>query len=143
MAESRRWVSNIKISIPIKKEWFTYAKVSFKQDEYHIYMAQLPLQSLESWRWVRVIATSVSTCVKYRIFSIQTDTVKSGTTLWHMLLILKSNILFKVCFCSKLVVKKPVKHLVLVNIDQISHCPTVFIVCFFSDFVSRLGIHTA
>ena len=46
MAESCQWVSNIKISILLKKGWFTYAKVSLKRDEFHIYMAQLPLQYL-------------------------------------------------------------------------------------------------
>ena len=46
MAESRRWVSNMKISILLKKEWFSYVRVSLKQEECHIYMAQLSLQSL-------------------------------------------------------------------------------------------------
>ena len=41
MAESRRWVSNMKISILLKKGWFSYVRVSLKQEEYHIYMAQL------------------------------------------------------------------------------------------------------
>ena len=47
MAESSRWVSNIKISIILKKEWFTNLnlKVSLKRDEYLIYMVQPPLQS--------------------------------------------------------------------------------------------------
>ena len=44
MAESCLWVSNIKISILLKKGWFTYAKVSLKRDEFHINVAQLPLQ---------------------------------------------------------------------------------------------------
>ena len=30
----------------LKKGWFSYVKVSLKRDEYHIYMAQLSLQSL-------------------------------------------------------------------------------------------------
>ena len=47
MAESGRWVSNIKISILLKKGWFSYVRVSLKQEEYHIYMAQLSLESLE------------------------------------------------------------------------------------------------
>ena len=46
MAESRRWVSNMKISILLKKGWFSYVRVTLKQEEYHIYMAQLFLQSL-------------------------------------------------------------------------------------------------
>ena len=46
MEESCRWVLNIKISILLKKRWFTYMKGSLKGDEYHIYMALLPLQSL-------------------------------------------------------------------------------------------------
>ena len=46
MAESRLWVSNIKISILLKKGWFSNVRVSLKRDEYHIYMAQLSLQSL-------------------------------------------------------------------------------------------------
>ena len=46
MAESRWWVSNVTISILLKKGWFPYVIVSLKRDEYHIYMAQLPLQSL-------------------------------------------------------------------------------------------------
>ena len=41
MAESRLWVSNIKISILLKKGWFSNVRVSLKRDEYHIYMAQL------------------------------------------------------------------------------------------------------
>ena len=32
----------------LKKGWFSYVKVSLKRDEYHIYMAQLSLQSLLS-----------------------------------------------------------------------------------------------
>ena len=46
MVESRRWISHTKISILLKKEWFSYVRVSLKQDKYHIYMAQLSLQSL-------------------------------------------------------------------------------------------------
>ena len=46
MAESRRWVSNMKMSILLKKWWFSYVRVSLKQEEYHIYLAQLTLQSL-------------------------------------------------------------------------------------------------
>ena len=38
--------TNIKIYILLKKEWVTYDKVSLKQDNYHISMAQLSLQSL-------------------------------------------------------------------------------------------------
>ena len=45
MAESRRWVSNMKISILLKKGWFCYVRVSLKQEEYYIYMTQLSLQS--------------------------------------------------------------------------------------------------
>ena len=48
MAESRRWLSNMKISVLLKKRWFSYVRVSFKQEEYHIYMAQLSLQSLKT-----------------------------------------------------------------------------------------------
>ena len=44
-SESRRWVSNIKISI-LLKDWFSYVRVSLKREEQHIYMAQLTLQSL-------------------------------------------------------------------------------------------------
>ena len=33
MAESRRWVSNIKISILLKKGWFSYVRVSLKLEE--------------------------------------------------------------------------------------------------------------
>ena len=39
MAESRRWVSNIKLSILLKKGWFFYVRVSLKRDECHIYTA--------------------------------------------------------------------------------------------------------
>ena len=46
MAESRRWVSNMKMSIPLKKGWFYYGRVALKQEEYHIYLAQLTSQSL-------------------------------------------------------------------------------------------------
>ena len=46
MAQSCQWVSNIKMSMLLKKRWFTYVEVSLKQDKYHIYMTQLPLQSL-------------------------------------------------------------------------------------------------
>ena len=47
MAESRWWVSNMmKISILLKKEWFSYVTASLKQEEYHIYLAQHTLQSL-------------------------------------------------------------------------------------------------
>ena len=46
MVESRQWVSNMKISILLNKGWFSYVRVSLKQEEYHIYMAQLSLQSL-------------------------------------------------------------------------------------------------
>ena len=43
MVESRRFVSNVIISIILKKGWFSYVRVSLKQDEYHICMAQLSL----------------------------------------------------------------------------------------------------
>ena len=33
MAESRRWVSNVKISIILKKGWFSYVRVSLKREE--------------------------------------------------------------------------------------------------------------
>ena len=46
MAESRRWVTNMKISILFKKQWSSYVIVSLKQEEYHIYIAPLSLQSL-------------------------------------------------------------------------------------------------
>ena len=46
MPESCWWVSNIKISILLKKGWFTYVNVSLKLDKYDIYMAQCSLQSL-------------------------------------------------------------------------------------------------
>ena len=46
MAESCSWVSNIKISILLKRVWFPYVKVSLKGNEYHIYMPQLSLQSI-------------------------------------------------------------------------------------------------
>ena len=45
-AQSGGWVSNIKISILLKKGWFSYVIVSLKQEEEYIYMAQLTLQSL-------------------------------------------------------------------------------------------------
>ena len=40
------WVSNTKISIPLKKGQFFYVRVSLNREEQHIYIAQLPLQSL-------------------------------------------------------------------------------------------------
>ena len=46
MAESGQWVSNIKISILLKKGWFVNVRVSLKWEESHIYMAQLTLQYL-------------------------------------------------------------------------------------------------
>ena len=46
MTESGRWVSNIKISILLEKGWFSNLRVFLKWEEYHIYMAQLTLQSL-------------------------------------------------------------------------------------------------
>ena len=46
MAESGRWVPNIKISILLKKGWFSNVKVSLNWKEQHIYIAQLTLQSL-------------------------------------------------------------------------------------------------
>ena len=46
MVESGRWVSNIKISILLKKDWFSNVRVSLKSEEWHIYMAQLTLHSL-------------------------------------------------------------------------------------------------
>ena len=46
MAESRQWVSNIKVSI-LLKGWFYYVRVSLKRDNYQIYMAQLSLQSIK------------------------------------------------------------------------------------------------
>ena len=49
MVGSRRWVSNIKISILLKKGWFSYARVSLKREEYYIHMAQLSLQSFKVW----------------------------------------------------------------------------------------------
>ena len=45
MAESRWWVSDIKISILLKKGWYSYIRVSLKREEYHIYMAQKQIQS--------------------------------------------------------------------------------------------------
>ena len=41
MAESHRWVSNIKFSILLKKGWFSCGRVFLRRDEFHIYMAQL------------------------------------------------------------------------------------------------------
>ena len=46
MAESGRWVPNIKISILLKKGLFSNVKVSLNWKEQHIYIAQLTLQSL-------------------------------------------------------------------------------------------------
>ena len=46
MAESRWWVSNSKISILLKKGWFSYARVFLKREKYYIYMAQISFQSL-------------------------------------------------------------------------------------------------
>ena len=46
MAESGRWVLNIKISILLKKGWFSNVRVSLKWEKEYIYMAQLILQSL-------------------------------------------------------------------------------------------------
>ena len=54
MAESRRSVSNIKISILLKKGWLSYVRVSMKREEYHIYMAQLSLPSLSDFKIDRV-----------------------------------------------------------------------------------------
>ena len=45
MTVSRRWVTNMKIVILLKKG-SEYATVSLKQEEYHIYLAQRTLQSL-------------------------------------------------------------------------------------------------
>ena len=39
MAECHQWVSNTKISI-LKKGWYSYVRVSLKQEQYHNYMAQ-------------------------------------------------------------------------------------------------------
>ena len=47
IAESRRWVSNIKISVLLKKGWFSDVRVSLKREEWHIHMAQLSLQFLQ------------------------------------------------------------------------------------------------
>ena len=46
MVESHWWVSNMKISILLKRLWSSYVSVSMKQEEYYIYMAQLSLQFL-------------------------------------------------------------------------------------------------
>ena len=46
MAESRRWVLNVIISIVLKMGWFSDVRVFLKQDEYHIYSTQLSLQFL-------------------------------------------------------------------------------------------------
>ena len=46
MAGSDQWVSNIKISVLLKKGSFSYVRVYLKQEEYHIYMTQFTLQSL-------------------------------------------------------------------------------------------------
>ena len=46
MTEDHRWVSNMEMSILLKKAWSSYVRVSFKQEEYNIYLAQLALQSL-------------------------------------------------------------------------------------------------
>ena len=45
MAEINRSGLNMKISI-LLKEWFSYVRVSLKKEEYHMYLAQLTLQSL-------------------------------------------------------------------------------------------------
>ena len=42
--QGRRWVSNVIISILLKKEWLCYVG----ETKYHIYMDQLSLQSLEN-----------------------------------------------------------------------------------------------
>ena len=44
--KSRRRVSNIIISVLLRKVRFSYVRVSLKRDEYYIYMAKLSLQSL-------------------------------------------------------------------------------------------------
>ena len=45
---SYRWVCNAIISILLKKGWFSCVRVSLKRGEYHIYLAQPSLQSLQS-----------------------------------------------------------------------------------------------
>ena len=47
MAESGWWVSNIKISILLKKHWFSYVRVPLKGEEKHIFVVHLTLQSLK------------------------------------------------------------------------------------------------
>ena len=43
MAESRGWLPNMKISIFLKNGLFSHVRVSLKQEEYHIYIAQLSI----------------------------------------------------------------------------------------------------
>ena len=62
MAESRQWVSNIKVSI-LLKGWFYYVRVSLKWDNYQIYMAQLSLQSIK-------LELNVSYQYQYQVFQI-------------------------------------------------------------------------
>ena len=62
MAESRQWVSNIKVSI-LLKGWFYYVRVSLKRDNYQIYMAQLSLQSIK-------LELNVSYQYQYQVFQI-------------------------------------------------------------------------
>ena len=41
------WVSNVSIFL---KKWFSHVRVSLKQVKYHIYMAQLSLQYLQTFK---------------------------------------------------------------------------------------------
>ena len=58
--ESHRSVLNMKISIHLKKGWFSYVRVSLKQEEHHIYIAQLssiPLNKMTHYskKWTTAI----------------------------------------------------------------------------------------
>ena len=69
MTERGWWVSNVIITILLRKRWSFYVRVSLKRDEYHICMAQVSLQSLSmfkiSWGWLAqlIIQSVYNTCV--------------------------------------------------------------------------------
>ena len=59
-AESHRSALNMKISIHLKKGWFSYVRVSLKQEEHHIYIIQLssiPLNKITHYskKWTTAI----------------------------------------------------------------------------------------
>ena len=139
MVGSYRWVRNAIISILLKKGWFSCVRVSLKLGEYHIYLAQPPLQSLQSsWAFTVRLLWNVLWTFVFLVVSPE-DFLMADFTYSLLLFALCSSL--KTFTLTIFLLQIILISFTLLPYSVFNFVPCIFLKLFFSNFSALLLTH--